>query len=184
MENLQSGIVLILVTILERNSKPQHQVQVIVKSLTSQPILQTIYLLALIFFTSNPPSIILDSGIGKSLCSSCHHIIYGKINFKVPLPPPHFRTIWDYKNADASSIQGSIENFNWHYAFESKTVNENMVSTSPGKFWKVAKILEKSWKCPGIFLWSNSLKGDISSKHQYFSGFLCMLNLVIALIFI
>ena len=64
-----------------------------------------------LIFTSNP-SIIVDSGIEKSLFSSCHHdIIYGKINFRVPLPPPQFRTIWDYKNADASSIQRAIENF-------------------------------------------------------------------------
>ena len=79
-----------------------------------------------LIFTSNP-SILVDSGIEKSLSSSCHHdIIYGKINFRVPLPPPHFRTIWDYKNADTSSIQRAIENFNWQYAFESKTINEKV----------------------------------------------------------
>ena len=39
-------------------------------------------------------SIIVDSDIEKSLCSSCHHdIIYRKINFRVPLPPQNFRTI-------------------------------------------------------------------------------------------
>ena len=44
-------------------------------------------------FTSNP-SIIVDSGIEKSLCSSYHHdIMHGKINF--PHPPPHFRAVWD-----------------------------------------------------------------------------------------
>ena len=79
-----------------------------------------------LIFTSNP-SILVDSGIEKSLCSSCHHdIIYGNTNFTVPLPPPHFRTIWDYKNADASSIQRAIENFSWQYAFESKTINEKV----------------------------------------------------------
>ena len=47
-----------------------------------------------LIFTFNP-SITVDLGIGKSLCSSCHHdIIYGKINFRVPLPPPHFRTFF------------------------------------------------------------------------------------------
>ena len=65
-----------------------------------------------LIFTSNP-SIIVNSGIEKSLCTRCHHdIIYGKINFRVPLPPSHFRTIWEYKNADAISIQHAIENFN------------------------------------------------------------------------
>ena len=77
-------------------------------------------------FTSNP-SMTVDSGIEKSLCSSCHHdTISGKINFRVPLLPPHFRTVWDYKNADAISIQRAIEIFNWQYAFESETVNEKV----------------------------------------------------------
>ena len=65
-----------------------------------------------LIFTSNP-SILVDSWIEKSLSNSCHHdFIYGKINFRVPLPLPYFRTIWDYKSADASSIQHAIENFN------------------------------------------------------------------------
>ena len=50
MENVQSGILLILVTILERNLIPLHQLQVIVKLLTSEPILQTIHPLALTLF--------------------------------------------------------------------------------------------------------------------------------------
>ena len=83
-----------------------------------------------LIFTSNH-SIIVDSSIEKSLCSSCHHdIIYGKVNVRVPLPPPHFRTIWDYKNADASSTQRAIENFNRKYAFESKTINEKVQNRS------------------------------------------------------
>ena len=40
-----------------------------------------------------------------------------KITLRVPLPPPNFRTIWDYNNADVGSIQRAIENFNWQYAF-------------------------------------------------------------------
>ena len=69
----------------------------------------------------------MDSGIEKSPCSSCHQdIIYGKINFRILLPPPHFRTIWDYNNTDAGCIKRAIENFNWQYAFESKTINEKI----------------------------------------------------------
>ena len=59
---------------------------------------------------------------------------------------------------------------------------------SPGKSWNFADILEKFWKSPEIFLWSNSPKERSLSKHQHFSGFLCMLNLAVhwltALIFI
>ena len=49
-----------------------------------------------------------------------------KINFRVPLPPSHFRTVWDYKSADAISVQRAIENFNWQNAFERKTINEKI----------------------------------------------------------
>ena len=113
-------------TILERNLIPLHRLcysQIIDKPthFTSNPS-SSIDLI----FRSNT-SIIVDSGIEKSLCSSCHHdIIYGKINFRAPLFPTHFRIIWDYKNADASFIQRAIENFNWQYAFDSKTINEKV----------------------------------------------------------
>ena len=80
-----------------------------------------------LIFTSNR-SILVDSGIKKCLSSSCHHdIIYGKINFRVPLPPPHFKIVWDYKNANTISIQHAIENFNWQYTFERKTINEKVI---------------------------------------------------------
>ena len=60
----------------------------------------------------------------NSLCSSCRHdIIYGKINFRVPIPPPHFRTIWDWMPTPALF---SILHINWQYAFESKTINEKI----------------------------------------------------------
>ena len=50
MENIQSGVFFILVTILERNLMPLHRMQVVVKLLISQPILQTIHPLALTLF--------------------------------------------------------------------------------------------------------------------------------------
>ena len=110
MENVQSGILLMLVTILERNLIPLYRLRLIVDKPThftnnSSSCIDLI-------FTSNP-SILVDSWIEKSLSNSRHHdFIYGKINFRVPLPLPYFRTIWDYKSADASSIQHAIENFN------------------------------------------------------------------------
>ena len=44
------------------------------------------------------------------------------MNFSILLSPPHFETIYDYKNGDVGFIPRAIENFNWHYAFESKTI--------------------------------------------------------------
>ena len=47
-----------------------------------------------------------------------------------------------------------------------------MVPTSPGESWNFVEILENSRN----FLWSNSPKERFLSKHQHFSGFLCMTN--------
>ena len=45
----------------------------------------------------------------QSLYETCHHnIIYGTTNFNIPLPPPYFREIWDYKNANTECIQKLI----------------------------------------------------------------------------
>ena len=58
-----------------------------------------------LIFTSNP-SFISASGVELSLYEKCHHnLIYGKINFNVPLPPPCMREVWDYKNAKVENIQ-------------------------------------------------------------------------------
>ena len=41
---------------------------------------------------TNQPNLILDSGTRPSLDPYCHHpIIYGKINFRIPPPPPFER---------------------------------------------------------------------------------------------
>ena len=44
---------------------------------------------------TDQPNLILDSGTRPSLDPKCHHqIIYGKINLKIPPPPPTERKIW------------------------------------------------------------------------------------------
>ena len=59
-------------------------------------------------FTLNP-NLIKNSGAEMSLLEKCHHnIVYGKIDFKIPIPPPYIREVYDYKNARAESIQRSI----------------------------------------------------------------------------
>ena len=40
-------------------------------------------------------------GIEKTIHKKCHHdIIYGTLNFNVPLPPPYYREIWDCKQCE------------------------------------------------------------------------------------
>ena len=49
----------------------------------------------LIFATS--PNLIRETGVELSIFEKCHHnLIYGIIDFKVPLPPPYLREVWDY----------------------------------------------------------------------------------------
>ena len=71
-------------------------------------------------------SFIRNYGIEQSIYEKCHHnITYGTLDFNVPLPPPYYREIWDYKNADTESIQKAISNFDWPKAFRNKNANES-----------------------------------------------------------
>ena len=63
---------------------------------------------------TDQPNIILDSGTRASLDSTCHHqITYGKVNFRIPPPPPSERKIWHYQRADITAIQRSMNSFPW-----------------------------------------------------------------------
>ena len=53
-----------------------------------------------------------------------HNIIYGTLNFNILLPPPYFREIWVYKNANIRCIQKSIYNFDWTRAFQNQNCSE------------------------------------------------------------
>ena len=79
-----------------------------------------------LIFTSNP-SFISASGGELSLYEKCHHnLIYGKINFNVPLPPQYIGEVWDYKNAQVENIQESVSGIDWDFMFQGKTVNQNV----------------------------------------------------------
>ena len=63
---------------------------------------------------TDQPNIILDSGTRASLDCHCHHqIIYGKVNFRIPPPPPSERKIWHYHRANTIAIQRSMKTFPW-----------------------------------------------------------------------
>ena len=77
-------------------------------------------------FTSNP-NLINSSGSEMSLFEKCHHnIIYGKIDFKILIPPPYTREVWDYKNASAECIQCSVSSIDWDFLFWGKSINEKV----------------------------------------------------------
>ena len=79
-----------------------------------------------LIFCSNT-KIITESGVEKSLFDKCHHnLIFGKMNFKIPLPPPYKREIWDYGKANVDGINRSIKDFNWRHAFQDLPVDDKV----------------------------------------------------------
>ena len=69
----------------------------------------------------------LTTGIEQSIYDNCHHnIIYVKLNFDIPLLPPYYTKIWDYKKANTEAIQRTISLFNWDMAFENKDITEKI----------------------------------------------------------
>ena len=57
-----------------------------------------------------------------------HNIIYGLLNLNIPLPPPYYREVWDYKNTDAVCIQRAISFVNWNDVFSNKMAHEKVNS--------------------------------------------------------
>ena len=51
-------------------------------------------------------------------------IVCGTLTFNVPLPPPYYREIWDFKHANTENIQKVISMFDWHKAFKNKNTNK------------------------------------------------------------
>ena len=71
---------------------------------------------------TDQPNLILDSDTRPSLDPYCHHqIIYGKINFRVPPPPPFERKIWHFNRADSAAIKRSMVSFPWLQHFSLNT---------------------------------------------------------------
>ena len=71
--------------------------------------------------------LINSSGIEMSLFEKCHHnIVYGKIDFKIPILTPYMREIWDYKNASTESIQRSVSSTDWDFLFWGKSINKKV----------------------------------------------------------
>ena len=61
----------------------------------------------------------------ETIHEKCHYdVIYGTLNFNVPLPPPYYREIWDYKHVNTENIQKAVSMFDWHKAFKNKNTNE------------------------------------------------------------
>ena len=50
-----------------------------------------------------------NCGVEQSLYEKCYHnIIYGTVDFNIPLPSPYYRELWDFKSANTEFIQNQL----------------------------------------------------------------------------
>ena len=71
---------------------------------------------------TDQPNLILDCGTRASLDSYCHHqLIYCKVNFRIPPPPPFERKIWHFNRANTAAIKRSMNSFPWHQHLNTNT---------------------------------------------------------------
>ena len=60
------------------------------------------------------PNLVVNCGTHASLNSKCYHqITHCKLNLNIEYPPPYERLVWDYRKANAESIQKSVKSVNW-----------------------------------------------------------------------
>ena len=53
-------------------------------------------------------NLLSNYGVDLSLFEKCHHIIFDKINIRIPLSPSYVREVWDYSSANAENIQKAV----------------------------------------------------------------------------
>ena len=71
-----------------------------------------------LLFTTNS-KLLCDFRVEKKF-----NIIYGSLNLNIPLPPPCYSKVWDYKNKDPVCIQREISLVNWNDVFSNKSADE------------------------------------------------------------
>ena len=65
----------------------------------------------------------INSGTKPSLNENCdHQITYAKFNLQIIYPSPYQRLVWNYKNANANSIQKTLNMIDWKKLFSNANV--------------------------------------------------------------
>ena len=79
---------------------------------------------------TDQPNLILSCGTRASLDSYCHHqIIYCKVNFRIPPPPPFRRKIWHFNRANLAAIKKSMTSFPWRQHLNIISLGETITPT-------------------------------------------------------
>ena len=61
-----------------------------------------------------------------SLFEKClHDIVFDKTDFKIPIPQPYMKEVWDYTNASTNaSIQRSVSGIYWNFLLWGKYISK------------------------------------------------------------
>ena len=61
-----------------------------------------------------------------SLFEKClHDIVFDKTDFKIPIPQPYMKEVWDYTNASTNaSIQRSVSGIDWDFSLWGKYISK------------------------------------------------------------
>ena len=79
-----------------------------------------------LIFTSQP-NLITESGIHPSLHPNSHQqIIFVKFNLEINYPPPYFRDVWHYQDANTDLIRRAIDMLDWDKAVVNTNINEKV----------------------------------------------------------
>ena len=74
---------------------------------------------------TDQPYMFTETGVLPSLdVHSKHQIIFGKLNFQVPCPPPYKRKIWSYARANINQIRNEMSMKDWDIILRHKSVNQ------------------------------------------------------------
>ena len=74
---------------------------------------------------TNQPFLFVDSGVIPSPDPLLkHQVVFGKLNFNVPCPPPYKRKVWDFNLAHSQAIKFKIVNTPWEYLFSNKSLDD------------------------------------------------------------
>ena len=79
-----------------------------------------------LIFTAQP-NLITEPGVHLTLHPNFHHqIIFAKFNLEIHYPPPYFREVWHYQEANTDLIRRAIDMFDWDRASVNTYVNEKV----------------------------------------------------------
>lgn len=70
---------------------------------------------------------LLDIGAEQNIYDKYHHI-YGSLNLNVPIPPPQYWEVWDYKNTNPICLQRDVSLLDWNVVLVTKTLDQKVRS--------------------------------------------------------